>query len=108
MTASLRLPPQIGHANAEQCLQQLQQQLAQLLADDASRQVELDAAALHQFDSSALAVLLALLRAAGQQRPCVLINPSERLVGLARLYGLDELFLNGLLAAGHGTHASAS
>ena len=89
MTASLRLPPQIGHANAEQCLQQLQQQLAQLLADDASRQVELDAAALHQFDSSALAVLLALLRAAGQQRPCVLINPSERLVGLARLYGLD-------------------
>lgn len=89
MTASLKLPPQIGHANAEQCLQQLQQQLAQLLADDASRQVELDAAALHQFDSSALAVLLSLLRAAGQQRPCVLINPSERLVGLARLYGLD-------------------
>ncbi len=87
----LALPDSIGHQNAELLLQQLQQQLQERLSGECE-QVEVDAAALRQFDSSALALLLALLRTV-QQKQCAwkVANPPERLLDLAALYGLDAL-----------------
>lgn len=90
----LALPESIGHSHAESLLQFLQAQLkARLAARDVER-VEVDAAALQRFDSSALALLLALLRTTQQHRcSWVLRHPSARLTGLAALYGVDALLL---------------
>ncbi|MDO4769813.1 MAG: STAS domain-containing protein [Brachymonas sp.] len=90
----LALPEAIGHANAESLLQPLQAQLEARLAQGGVEGIEVDAAALQQFDSSALALLLALLRMA-RQHGCAweLTHPSARLAGLAALYGVDALLL---------------
>ncbi len=97
----LALPESIGHQNAELLLQQLQQQLQERLSAGECEQVEVDAAALRQFDSSALALLLALLRTV-QQKQCVwkVTNPPERLLDLAALYGLDVLLAISTAKAG--------
>lgn len=97
MICCLTLPEAIGHANAESLLQPLQAQLKKQLAQvkkGGVAQVEVDAAALQRFDSSVLALLLALLRTARRHR-CTwsLLHPSARLVGLAALYGVDALLL---------------
>ena len=55
----LTLPESIGHGNAEALLLQMQQQLQRQLSAGNVDRVEVDAAALQQFDSSALTVLLA-------------------------------------------------
>ena len=74
---------------------ELQQQLQRQLSAGNVDRVEVDAAALQQFDSSALTVLLALLRVAQQQRcQWAVVSPSKRLAGLAALYGLDALLLS--------------
>lgn len=90
----LALPEAIGHTNAESLLQSLQAQLKARLATRDVERVEVDAAALQRFDSSALALLLALLRTTQQHRcSWVLRHPSARLTGLAALYGVDALLL---------------
>lgn len=90
----LALPAAIGHANAASLLQLLQAQLEARLVRGGVEGVEVDAATLQQFDSSALALLLALLRMA-RQHGCAwaLTRPSARLAGLAALYGVDVLLL---------------
>ena len=55
-----------------------------------------DAAALQQFDSSALAVLMECKRAAGT-RVFAVHNAPPELLALAKLYGVDEVL--GLKAA---------
>ena len=91
----LALPESIGHGNAESLLLQMQQQLQRQLSAGNVDCVEVDAAALQQFDSSALTVLLALLRVAQQQRcQWAVVSPSKRLARLATLYGLDALLLS--------------
>lgn len=84
----LSTPTQLTHANAQACL-----------ADWLSRVpvergavVTLHAAGLQQFDSSALAVLLALRRdVLGRGQHFVLAQVPPRLTELAALYGIDEL-----------------
>ena len=91
----LALPESIGHGNAESLLLQMQQQLQRQLSAGNVDCVEVNAVALQQFDSSALTVLLALLRAAQRQRcQWAVVSPSKRLAGLAALYGLDALLLS--------------
>ena len=91
----LALPESIGHGNAESLLLQMQQQLQRQLSAGSVDCVEVDAAALQQFDSSALTVLLALLRVAQQQRcQWAVVSPSKELAGLAALYGLDAVLLS--------------
>ena len=92
----LVLPKRIGHDNVELLLQQLQQQAQTQSAETAVDTLEVDASALQQFDSSALALLLALLRTTQQnRRQWRVAHPSARLSDLATLYGLDELLLGG-------------
>lgn len=90
----LALPESIGHQNAESLLQPLQAQLEVRLAQGGVEGIEVDAAALQQFDSSALALLLTLRRTA-RQHGCswALTHPSVRLAGLTALYGVDALLL---------------
>ncbi|MDO4795327.1 MAG: STAS domain-containing protein [Brachymonas sp.] len=96
----LTLPESIGHARAGALLQSLQAQLKACVGKGGLERIEVDAAALQQFDSSALALLLALLRAARQQGCAwVLRHPSARLAGLAALYGVDALLLADAAAA---------
>ena len=91
----LALPQSLGHGNAESLLLQMQQQLQRQLSAGNVDCVEVNAVALQQFDSSALTVLLALLRVAQQQRcQWAVVSPSKRLAGLAALYGLDALLLS--------------
>ena len=83
----LSLPATLTHAQAQATLAGL---LAAMPQEGA--QVVVDASALSDFDSSALAVLLALRRkctAQGKALVCQQLTP--RLVELAALYGITEL-----------------
>ena len=83
----MQLPATLTLAQAEPTLAALRQQLPAQGA-----QVSLDASALREFDSAALAVLLALRRdcqALGKALVCSHLNP--RLGALAALYGVSEL-----------------
>lgn len=66
---------------------------AQAALAQCSGECRVDASGLTQFDSSALAMLLALRRAA-QSRGCAMLwyGASGRLADLASLYGIDGLF----------------
>ena len=67
-------------------------QLVQAMAGTQDRVVLLDASALQEFDSSALAVLLACRREAqGLGRSLQVQGLSERLRELATLYGVLDL-----------------
>jgi phospholipid transport system transporter-binding protein len=84
----LPCPCEITHEQATACLS------AWLLAAPASAQtvVVLDAGGLQHFDSSALAVLLALRRhLLAREQSLVLQQVPPRLLELATLYGVDEL-----------------
>ncbi len=85
-TATFALPAVLTHAQAAATAQDL------LRAVQANRQLAIDASALQQFDSSALAVLLAGLRSASEYggRVTVQALPS-RAANLARVYGLADL-----------------
>ena len=81
--ATLHLPARLTHQEASACLAQLTRDLP------AAGSVALDASALTQFDSSALAVLLACQRAA-QARGCVLqvLGLPPKAQQLAKVYGV--------------------
>jgi len=80
------LPAQLTHSQAAT----VAQQLGDLARTQASLRV--DASALQQFDSSALAVLLTGLREASQQQHALTVSglPAKALA-LARVYGVQDL-----------------
>jgi phospholipid transport system transporter-binding protein len=85
----LALPAKLVLAAASESLASLSQ-LVDTLPSGAP--AVLDAGALVQFDTSALAVLLALRRhCAGQGRRLQTVNFPPRLAGLAKLYGVEAL-----------------
>jgi len=96
-TDVLALPAVLTHAQAGPCLQQLSAAIA-----DSPQQVVVQAQALQEFDSSALAVLLELRRVClplGKQLH-IEAAPAQ-LMHLAALYGVRALLEN-------GNHASAA
>ena len=81
----LRLPAVLMHPEAAAC----RARLLQAMAATQDRVVLLDASPLQQFDSSALAVILACRREAmAAGRRLQVQGLSERLTELARLYGV--------------------
>jgi len=84
----LSLPPTLTQSQAQLCLDRLTQDMQQ----EADAQVVVNAAALSSFDSSALAVLLAVRRECARlgKRFSVQGLP-DRLRDLAVLYGIDGL-----------------
>ena len=92
---TMALPATLTHAQAAAVAQQLQKTLL-----SAKQTCVLDASALQQFDSSALAVLLAVCRMAAQQSLALqIIGLPKRAVQLATLYGVSEIL------AGHRSQA---
>lgn len=86
--AVLHLPSVLMHPEASAC----RADLVQAMAATQDRVVLLDASKLQQFDSSALAVLLACRREAqALGRSLQVQGLSERLRELASLYGILEL-----------------
>ena len=86
--AVLHLPAVLMHSEASAC----RAQLVQAMATTEDRVVLLDASALQQFDSSALAVLLACRREAlALGRRLQVQGLSDRLRELASLYGVLAL-----------------
>ena len=85
----LSLPKRVTHALANSCLAALSAQLPQ-----APQRVALDAQHLQEFDSSVLAVVLELRRVClGLNKELVLTDAPERLLALARLYGVHALLV---------------
>ena len=84
----LSLPAKLTQNQAQQCLEQLKQDVQKA----AEAQVVVDAAPLSSFDSSALAVLLAVRRECARvgKRFAVQGLP-DRLRDLAVLYGIEGL-----------------
>ena len=89
MTAlSIPLPQTLMVHSARQALDEL----SALITKHVGSTIHLDASALRQFDSAALAVLLEcnrLARRAG--KACFIDHAPAKLTALAALYGLDEL-----------------
>ena len=84
----LRLPAVLMHPEAAAC----RVQLTQAMASTQDRVVLLDASALQEFDSSALAVLLACRREAQTRGLGLQVQGlSDRLRELATLYGVLDL-----------------
>ncbi|MEY3217298.1 MAG: hypothetical protein RLZZ280_1675 [Pseudomonadota bacterium] len=84
----LKLPASLLHAQANACLAQWVAQLPAALPP----QVVLDASALVDFDSSALAVILGLRRVLSQRGSALHIEcMTPRLRELATLYGVLDL-----------------
>lgn len=82
------LPAQLTLANAGQVLQTL----GQTVTGVQGPVVQLDASALHTFDSSAIAVLLELRRRLiAQGKTLQVVSWPPRLQGLVSLYGVGEL-----------------
>ena len=89
--SALKLPATLLHDQADACLVQWQSQLAQW-PDALPPEVALDASALADFDSSALAVLLGLRRVLTQKGTALRVEGmTPRLRELASLYGVLEL-----------------
>lgn len=85
-TNTFALPSVLTHAQARATA------LALVQAVQAQPHLTLDASALQQFDSSALAVLLAGLRAASEQGGQITVQAlPPRAASLARVYGLADL-----------------
>ena len=81
-----QLPAQLTHAQAAT----VAQQLATLARTQPSLRV--DASALQQFDSSALAVLLTGLREAAKQQHALTVSGlPAKAKALARVYGIQDL-----------------
>lgn len=84
----LVLPPQLTHQQASACLRML----VQALPAETGAAVVVDATALQQFDSSALAVLLEFRRICLRLGKRLQVRGlTARLRDLARLYGVEEL-----------------
>jgi phospholipid transport system transporter-binding protein len=85
----LSLPERLTHREAAATLAQLQ---AALGSQPAGGPLVIDATSMQQYDSSALVVLLGLLRhAASLGRACRLNAVPARLQQLAKVYGVLEL-----------------
>lgn len=85
-TPTFALPAVLTHAQAQATAQAL------VSSVQAEPQLTLDASALQQFDSSALAVLLAGMRAASAQGGRLTVQGlPARAASLARVYGLADL-----------------
>ena len=85
--AVLRLPPVLTHAQAQAC----RAELAQAMAASPDRVLLLDASDLQHFDSSALAVLLALQRAAlGRGCRVQVRELPAQARQLAHVYGIES------------------
>lgn len=83
------LPAHMTHTDAQGYLQRCQQALA---SNAGAKTVAVDAAALREFDSSALAVLLAVRRSVlARQATLQVQNLPPRLRDLAAVYGVSEL-----------------
>lgn len=83
----LTLPDELTHRSATACLAQLNAAIA-----SEATPVQVDAAALMHFDSSALAVLLELRRTCSRAGKSLLVEGlPERLHDLAVLYGVEGL-----------------
>jgi phospholipid transport system transporter-binding protein len=86
----LVLPAELTHDEAAACARML----AQALRAETGKQVIADASALHQFDSSALAVLLECRREAlAIGKTFAVAGLSPRLRELAGVYGVSGLLL---------------
>ena len=84
--ARFALPSLLTHAQAQALAMQL------LQAASSGRELEVDASALQQFDSSALAVLLVGMREAQTQgRGFQVRGLPARALNLAQVYGLSEV-----------------
>ena len=89
---ALKLPTTLMHEHADACLSQWVNELQGVQSVVEAEPVRVDASALSDFDSSALAVLLGLRRVAKAQGRAVLVEGmSARLRELATLYGVLEL-----------------
>ena len=87
----LKLPATLLHDQADVCLAQWQLELAQW-SGVLPPEVPLDASALADFDSSALAVLLGLRRVLTQKGSVLRVEGmTPRLRELASLYGVMDL-----------------
>ena len=87
----LVLPARLTHDDAPACMRMLQQGLA---AEGTADSAVIDASALRQFDSSALAVLLEIDRLAqAWGRDFAIRSAPAKLAALAKLYGVDALLL---------------
>ncbi len=85
----LALPQSVRLGNAEQVLSLLTQGLQ---SSPTQAKLQLDASALHDFDSAALAVLLECQRRAlASGRTLALVGSPTKLEALARVYGLTAL-----------------
>lgn len=83
------LPARLTHAESPACLAGCEAALRRCAAGEP---VELDAAALQEFDSSAVALLLALVRAAREGGVELRLHAlPPRLRELAGLYGVGDL-----------------
>jgi len=90
LTASIALPAVLLQAKAQSVANALVSSLTTQLAKDG--EAVLDASALTQFDSSALAVILACRRAVLAKGAQLRITGlPERAQTLAKVYGLSEL-----------------
>jgi phospholipid transport system transporter-binding protein len=92
----LTLPPVLTHREACATLEAL----AQALVREEGGSLVIDASGLHEFDTSALAVLIECqrrARAAG--RSVELRSPPPKLSSLARLYGVEPLLMPGAATA---------
>ena len=86
------LPIQLPHTLVIHSARQALDQLSPLIAQHVGAEIHLDASALTQFDSAALAVLLECSRLARGAGKVFLINHApSKLIALAALYGLSEL-----------------
>jgi phospholipid transport system transporter-binding protein len=87
----LVLPAELTHRQARPCLRML----VQGLPSQTGPAVVVDAGSLHDFDSSALAVLLAFRRESlALGKKFVIRGLSPRLADLAKLYGVDGLLMS--------------
>jgi phospholipid transport system transporter-binding protein len=97
--AKVALPAELTHRNAREYLQHAQAVLNAWQADNCTV-VAVDVQLLQQFDSSALAVLLELRRRVhALNLQFSLVGGQSRLMNLARVYGVDQLFAPEPLAA---------
>lgn len=91
--STLTLPIKLTHSEAQGCLAQLLETLSQS-SEPTSGPVHLSAKALHQFDSSALAVLLELKRKLMDMgRDLVIEEPTQALLSLVQVYGVADFLM---------------
>ena len=88
IAASLQLPQELTYRQARECLMRLRP----LVQGAVGQRVQIDASAVQVFDSSALAVLLALRRAALEvKKQLLVLGLPAGLQSMAALYGIQDL-----------------